>query len=88
MKTAIKQAIDSLEQQRKALREMELLGILLENEFAHKSNQINSIQILLSNLIETEKLQIEKAYYDGCIDFLMETATNPHQYYSIKFPSI
>jgi len=37
-KTVIKQAIELLEQQRKALQEMDLLGVLLENEFAHKSN--------------------------------------------------
>jgi len=37
-KTVIKQAIELLEQQRKALQEMDLLVVLLENEFAHKSN--------------------------------------------------
>lgn len=57
-KTAIRQAIELLEQQRNSLKEMELLGVLLENEFAHKSNQINTIQIMLSKLIPTEQSQI------------------------------
>ena len=55
-KTVIKQAIELLEQQRKALQEMDLLGVLLENELIHKSNQINSIQLLLAKLIPTSRL--------------------------------
>ncbi len=57
-KTVIRQAIDLLEQQRKSLQEMDLLGVLLENELAHKSNQINTIQILLSKLIPAEEKQM------------------------------
>lgn len=57
-KTVIKQAIDLLEQQREALKEMGSLGLLLENEFSHKSNQISSIQIMLSKLIPLEKTQM------------------------------
>lgn len=57
-KTAIKQAIELLEQQRKSLQELDLDGLLLENELAHKSNQINSIQLLLAKLIPTEERQM------------------------------
>jgi hypothetical protein len=53
-KTVIKQAIELLEQQRKALQEMDLL----ENELTHKSNQINTIQLLLAKLIPTEEKQM------------------------------
>ncbi len=64
-KLVIKQAIELLEQQRKALKEMDLLGVLLENEFVHKSNQINTIQLLLAKLIPLEEEQIKQAYGDG-----------------------
>ena len=57
-KTVIKQAIELLEQQRKALQEMDLLVVLLENEFAHKSNQINTIQMTLAKLIPSEEKQM------------------------------
>jgi hypothetical protein len=66
MKSVIKQAIENLEQQRKSLKEMDLLGVLLDNEFAHKSNQINTIQLMLSNLLPIEEQQIKKAFNDGC----------------------
>jgi predicted transposase YdaD len=64
-KLVIKQAIQMLEQQRKNLQEMDLLGVLLENELIHKSNQISSMQILLSKLIPLEEEQIKQAYGDG-----------------------
>ena len=57
-KTVIKQAIELLEQQRKSLQEMDLLGVLLENELTHKSNQINTIQLLLAKLLPIEEKQI------------------------------
>jgi hypothetical protein len=66
MKSVIKQAIEILEQQRKALKEMDLLGVLLDNEFFHKSNQINTIQLTLSKLLPIEEQQIKKAFNDGC----------------------
>ncbi len=57
-KLIIKQAIELLEQQRNSLQEMDLLGVLLENELTHKSNQINSIQLLLSKLLPVEEKQM------------------------------
>jgi len=65
MKSVIKQAIELLEQQRKALKEMDLLGVLLESEFAHKSNQINTIQLTLLKFLPIEEEQIKKAFNDG-----------------------
>jgi len=65
MKSIIKQAIEILEQQRNALKEMDLLGVLLDNEFAHESNQINTIQLTLSKLLIKEEQQIKKAFNDG-----------------------
>ena len=44
---------------------MDLLGVLLDNEFAHKSNQINTIQLMLSKLLPIEEEQIRKAFNDG-----------------------
>jgi len=58
MKTLTKQVIEILEDQKKGLKEMDLLGVLLENEYNHKSNQLSSSQIRLSNLREIEKQQI------------------------------
>lgn len=63
--TAIREAINILEKQRDYLKEMDLLGVLLENEFIHKSNQINTIQLVLSRLLEKEKQQIIDAYEQG-----------------------
>ncbi len=57
-KLVIKQAIELLEEQKKSLQKMDLLGVLLENELTHKSNQINSIQILLSKLLPIEEKQM------------------------------
>jgi hypothetical protein len=58
MKTLTKQVIEILEDQKKGLKEMDLLGVLLENEYVHKSNQLSSSQIRLSNLREIEKRQM------------------------------
>ena len=57
-KTVIQQAIELLEQQRKVLQEMDLLGVISENELVHKSNQISTIQLLLAKLIPTEEKQM------------------------------
>ena len=57
-KLVIKQAIELLEQQKKSLQEMDLLGVLLENELIYKTNQINSVQILLSKLLPVEEKQM------------------------------
>ena len=58
MKTIIKQAIELLERQRKELKKDDILGLLFPNEFVHKSNQINSTQLLLSGLIPIEEKQM------------------------------
>ena len=71
-KTVIKQAIELLEQQRKALQEMDLLGVLLENEFAHKSNQINAIQLSLAKLIPVFEEQIKNAAKSGMLGFSVD----------------
>ena len=100
-KTVIKQAIELLEQQRKALQEMDLLGVLLENELTHKSNQINTIQLLLAKLIPTEEKQMidfhidvmkiglieegDKKWSDGYLPKIKETA---EKYYSQTFGDV
>lgn len=63
MKTAINDAINTLIKQKEYLKEMDLLGVLLENEFIHKSNQINTMQLILENLLEKEKKQIIDALH-------------------------
>jgi hypothetical protein len=64
-KTAIKQAIELLEKQRDSLQELNSSGVLLKNELNHKSNQINTTQLLLYRLLYVEKKQM--------IDFHVET---------------
>jgi hypothetical protein len=83
-KTVIKQAIELLEIQKNYLQEMELLGVLLKNEFAHKSNQINSTQLLLAKLIPIFEEQIKIAYIDGSIDIINNTH-DKDEYYSKTF---
>lgn len=101
MKSVIKQAIENLEQQRKSLKEMDFLGVLLDNEFAHKSNQINTIQLLLAKLIPTEEKQMidfhidvmkiglieegDKKWSDGYLPKIKETA---EKYYSQTFGDV
>lgn len=63
--TAMQVAIKMLEDKRAALKEMDLLGVLLPNEYSHKSNEINSIQISLSKLLPKERCQIINAWVDG-----------------------
>jgi len=64
-KTAIKQAIERLEKHRENLKELDKSGLLLENEFTHKSNYTNSIQLILSSLLPIEEEQIKQSYGDG-----------------------
>jgi hypothetical protein len=86
MKTAISQAIELLEKQREALKEMDLLGLLLENEFAHKSNQINSSQIVISQLHEVFEQQITDAYDDGQEDMIkFDQRRSPENYFTQKY---
>ena len=86
-KTVIKQAIELLEQQRKILQEMDLLGVLLENELTHKSNQINTIQLLLAKLIPTFEEQIKDAYGDG-LNAHRNDFCNRDEYYAKTFGDV
>jgi hypothetical protein len=63
--TPLQKAIFMLEQQINYLQEMDLLGVLLENELIHKSNQIKTIQLLLAKLLEEEKQMVIDAYKSG-----------------------
>ena len=63
--TVIKEAIQLLEQQKKSLQEMDLLGVLMESELAHKSSQIDTIKLLLAKLIPIEQEQISFALEAG-----------------------
>lgn len=63
--TVVRKFINTLDKELERLQELDSDGCLLLNEFAHKRNQINSIQIMLSQLLEKEKNQ--------CIDFHIET---------------
>ena len=83
----IKQAIELLEQQRKSLQEMDLLGVLLQNELTHKSNQINTIQLLLAKLIPLEEEQIKQAYGDG-LNAHRTNFCNRDEYFSQTFGDV
>mgnify|MGYP006921489575 CR=1 FL=1 len=87
-KTVIKHAIELLEKQRTALKEMDLLGVLLENEFAHKSNQINTIQLSLAKLIPIFEEQIENAFVAGSERGTKDIPFNCEQYYSQTFGDV
>ena len=87
-KTVIKQAIELLEQQRKALQEMDLLGVLLENEFAHKSNQINTIQLSLAKLIPIFEEQIQNAHLAGQNSSEEIDGENELEYYKNTFGDV
>ena len=58
MKTLVNQIIEILEEQKKSLTEMYILGGLLKNEYIHKLNQLNSLQTIVTNLREVEKQQM------------------------------
>ena len=64
MKTLINQVIEVFENEKKFLKVMNLLGDLLEDEYTHKLNQLNSLQTIVVNLREVEKQQM--------IDFHLE----------------
>ncbi len=83
--TAVRQVIDLLGQKQKHLKELNESGVLLSGEFVHKSNEISSIQILLSRFLETERQQIidavdgfpiEHRNLDGA-DYYTQTFTEP-----------
>lgn len=75
-KTALTELIERLEGQKKALKEMDLLGVLLDNEFIHKSNQITTIQLIISQYKGKEKQQIVDAYNQGYRDGEMDGVDN------------
>ena len=58
MKTLVNQIIEIFEDQKKFLTELNLTGVLLENEYIHKTNQLNSLQTIVANLREVEKQQM------------------------------
>jgi len=70
-KTAMQTAIQQLEKQREHLKELDSLGVLLRNEFTHKSNQISTIQLMLSRLLPDEKNQIVEAYFKAQQDVVL-----------------
>jgi len=82
-KTAIMEAISILENHRGYLRELDSSGFLLKNVFTHKSNQINTIQILLSNLLPKEKQQIIDARINN--DSSIRNAEEAETYYNEKY---
>ncbi len=66
--TPMENAIMLLEKKREELKEMDLSEILLEDEFVHKSNEISSIQIMLSSLLPQERQMVIDAYNQGYRD--------------------
>lgn len=84
MKTAIQEALEKLSKQKEYLFEMDLLGVLMDGEFIHKSNQITTIQQVLSNLLEKEKQQIMEAY-DSALGLGDREEQSSGQYYSETF---
>ena len=64
-KTPMMELIEHLESQRKTLKEMDLLGFLMENEYIHKSNQINTIILKLGEYKEKEKQMVVDAFDAG-----------------------
>ena len=86
-KLVIKLAIELLEQQRKSLQEMDLLGVLLTNELIHKSNQISTIQLLLAKLIPSEEEQIKQAYGDG-LNAYRNNFCDRDEYYNRTFGDV
>ena len=56
--TAMQKAIKLLDGQKEVLYHLDKDGVLLPNEKIHKTNQINSIQMLLSKLLATERQQL------------------------------
>jgi len=65
--TAMQKAIKLLDGQKEVLYHLDKDGVLLPNEKIHKTNQINSIQMLLSKLLATERQQLID-FGAGCID--------------------
>ena len=64
-KTPMQELIEHLGSQRKTLKEMDLLGFLMENEYIYKSNQINTIILKLGEYKEKEKQMVMDAFDDG-----------------------
>ena len=60
--TAMQKAIKLLDGQKEVLYHLDKDGVLLPNEKIHKTNQINSIQMLLSKLLATERGQLIDFY--------------------------
>ena len=58
--TPIQQAIEILEEKWKALKEMDLLGVLLPNEYDYKTEEIMATQLRLSSLLPAEQQYIQQ----------------------------
>jgi len=58
----MQKAIKLLDGQKEVLYHLDKDGVLLPNEKIHKTNQINSIQMLLSKLLATERQQLIDFY--------------------------
>jgi hypothetical protein len=84
-KTAIRQVIDLLGQKQKHLKELNESGVLLSGEFVHKSNEISSIQILLSRFLEMERQQIIDAHKDNAVMYEMDATALAEHYYTQTF---
>ena len=85
MKTPMEQLRDKLEEQKKSLQEMDLLGVLLENELAHKINQINSIQMIIYKMLLIEKEVILEAFIAGDERGTKDIPFDAGQYYNQTF---
>ena len=58
--TPIQQAIEILEEKWKALKEMDLLGVLLPNEYDYKTEEIMATQLRLSSLLPAEQQYLQQ----------------------------
>ena len=63
----MQKAIKLLDGQKEVLYHLDKDGVLLPNEKIHKTNQINSIQMLLSKLLATERQQLID-FGESCIN--------------------
>ena len=80
--TAMQKAIKLLDGQKEVLYHLDKDGVLLPNEKIHKTNQINSIQMLLSKLLATERQQLIDAIDSAS---LSTVGLNGEYYYNNTF---
>lgn len=71
--TPIQQAIEILEEKWKALKEMDLLGVLLPNEYDYKTEEIMATQLRLSSLLPAEQQYIQQ-HAEGFAEWIGKNA--------------